>query len=133
MRTRVVAAVVIEDGCTGEGPKYLCMKRTRSRYPYISEHWEFPGGKVEAGESDHEALVREIKEEMDWDIFVGRKLGEVDYDYPDFQITVAAYLCKGDIKPFKLYDHLAFSWLERDGLEDLEWTAADRQLIESFL
>ena len=128
-----MAAVVIEDGCTGEGPKYLSMQRTRSRYPYISEHWEFPGGKVEAGESDHEALVREIKEEMDWDIFVGRKLGEVDYDYPDFQITVAAYLCKGDSKPFKLYDHLAFSWLERDELEDLEWTAADRQLIESFL
>ena len=56
--SRVVAAVV------KDGDKYLCMQRCRSRLPYISEHWEFPGGKVEQGESYHEALIREIKEEM---------------------------------------------------------------------
>ena len=69
-KTYHVVAAIIKDG-----DKYLCMQRGRSRYAYISEHWEFPGGKVEGGESDHEALVREIKEEMDWDIFVGKKSG----------------------------------------------------------
>lgn len=67
-KTYHVVAAIIKDG-----DKYLCMQRGRSHYAYISEHWEFPGGKVEAGESDHEALVREIKEEMDWDVFVGKK------------------------------------------------------------
>ena len=71
----VVAAVVMKDG------KYLCMQRCRSQYPYTSEHWEFPGGITEEGECEHEALIREIKEEMDWDIYVGRKLGTVDYEY----------------------------------------------------
>ena len=129
-RTKVVAAVIIEDGCTGEGTKYLCMRRTRSRYPYISERWEFPGGKVEPGESDHEALVREIREEMDWDVFVGPKLGTVDYDYPDFSVSVTAYLCKPGNGTFKLLDHLAYRWLTRNELDELEWTAADRELLQ---
>ena len=67
----VVAAVVVNDG------KYLCMQRCRSKYEYISEHWEFPGGKVEEGESDHHTLLREIKGEMYWDIYVCRRLGSV--------------------------------------------------------
>ena len=129
-RTRVVAAVIVEDGCTGEGRKFLCMRRTRSRYPYISERWEFPGGKVEDGESDHEALVREIREEMDWDVFVGPKLGSVDYDYPDFSVSVTAYLCRGGSGMFKLLDHLGYKWLTYDELDDLEWTAADRELLQ---
>ena len=129
-RTRVVAAVVVAEGCPGEGTKMLCMQRTRSRYPYISERWEFPGGKVEDGESDHEALLREIREEMDWDIFVGPKLGTIDYDYPDFSITITAYLCKPGDGPFKLLDHLNYKWLTRNELDDLNWTAADRELLQ---
>ena len=129
-RTRVVAAVIIQEGCTGEGRKYLCMKRTRSRYPYISEHWEFPGGKVEQGESDHEALLREIREEMDWDVFVGPRLGTVDYDYPDFAISVTAYLCRGGEGMFKMLDHLDYKWLKQNELDSLEWTAADQKLLE---
>ena len=127
-----MAAVVIEDGCTGEGPKYLCMQRTRSRYPYISEHWEFPGGKVEAGESDHEALVREIKEEMDWDVYVGRKLGTVEHHYEDFDISLTAYLCKGGEGDFKLLEHLDYRWLPKHKLLTLKWTEADRKLIEQI-
>jgi len=132
-RKRIVAAVIESNGCIGEGRKYLCMQRTRSHYPYISEHWEFPGGKVEDGESDHEALLREIKEEMDWTIFVGPCIGTVDYDYPDFSITVAAYLCKPGDAPFKLLDHLNFKWLSLHELDTLNWTAADRMLIDEKL
>ena len=121
--TRVVGAIV------KEGDKYLCMQRARSRYPYISEHWEFPGGKVEKGESDHEALVREIREEMDWDVFVGPKIGTVRCDYPDFSVEITAYLCKGGDGEMKLLEHLDSRWLTREELEELNWTEADRMLL----
>lgn len=126
--TRVVAAVIVRDG------RYLCMQRCRSKYDYISERWEFPGGKVEDGESDHEALLREIREEMDWDVYVGRHIATVDYEYPDFGVTVAAYLCKGgsDTDDFKLLEHLKYCWLTRDELGTLEWTAADEELIRKM-
>ena len=122
---RVVCAVVEYDG------KILCMKRTRSRYAYISERWEFPGGKVEEGESDHEALLREIQEEMRWDIFVGKKIAEFDYDYPDFTTHLAAYYCRCDDKEgFKLLEHLYYRWLSREELDTLDWTAADEALLK---
>ena len=122
--TRVVCAVVRHEG------KLLCMQRTRSRYPYISEHWEFPDGKVEAGESDHEALLREIREEMHWDIFIGRRLAELDYAYPDFQTHLVAYDCRTDAPDgFLLLDHLDYRWLTPKELPTLNWTAADRELL----
>lgn len=120
----VVAAVV------KEGDRYLCMQRTRSRHRYISERWEFPGGKVEDGENDYEALIREIKEEMDWDIYVGKKLGSVEHDYPDFSITLTAYLCKGGDGERKLYEHLDERWLTREELDELKWTEADRKILK---
>lgn len=124
---RVVAAVV------KRGNEYLCMKRTRSRYPYISERWEFPGGKVQDNESDHEALIREIKEEMDWDVYVGRQLGHVAHHYPDFDIDLTAYLCMaGPEDDFKLLEHLDYKWLKREELDTLNWTEADRKLLEQL-
>ncbi len=123
-RTRVVAAIVERDGC------YLCMRRCRSRYAYMSERWEFPGGKVEPGESDIEALEREMLEEMDWHISVGKFLGSVDYDYPDFGLTLVAYLCTAEDYSFKLLEHIDYKWLTRNELSTLNWTAADEQLIK---
>ena len=124
---QVVAAVVEEDG------KILCMQRCRSRLPYVSERWEFPGGKRKAGESDHEALVREIKEEMDWDVYVGRQLGQVTHEYPDFSITLTAYWCKGGDGEFKMLEHLDYKWLDKSELAALEWTEADRKLLEMII
>ena len=122
---RVVCAVIEHDG------KVLCMKRTRNRYTYISEHWEFPGGKVEQGESDHEALLREIQEEMRWDIFVGKKIAEFDFEYPDFTTHLVAHDCRcDDTEGFKLLDHLDYRWLSREELGTLDWTAADRELLK---
>ena len=109
--------------------KYLCMQRCRKGRDYIAEHWKFPGGKVEAGETDHEALIREIKEEMDWDVYVGRKLGTVEEQYPDFSISLTAYLCKGGNGEFKLLEHLDYKWLTKDELPRLNWTDADRKLL----
>lgn len=120
---RVVAAVI------KQGDKYLCMQRCRKGPGYITEHWEFPGGKVEEGESDHEALIREIKEEMDWDVYVGRKLGTVYQQYPDFSISLTAYLCKGGDGEFKMLEHLDSKWLTKEELPSLNWTEADRKLL----
>ena len=122
-----VVAAVIKDG-----DRYLCLQRTRSRYDYISERWEFPGGKMEKEETEHEALLREIKEEMDWDIFVGRRLGSVEQDYPDYTITLTAYLCRGTEAPFKLLSHLDAKWLTRDKMDVLKWTEADNKLIKEL-
>ena len=125
--TRVVCAVIERNG------RFLCMKRTRSRYSYISERWEFPGGKVKRGECDHDALLREIREEMQWDIYIGCKIAEFDYEYPDFTTHLVAFLCRCDDKDdFKLLDHLDYQWLSRDELDQLEWTAADRELLKDL-
>ena len=126
-KSRVVAAVI------KRGDKYLCMQRCRSKYDYISERWEFPGGKVEEGEDDREALKREIKEEMDWDINVEELISIIDYDYPDFSVTIAAYLRHGtDHDDSKLLEHLKYRWLTRKELPLLEWTAADAELIKAL-
>ena len=120
----VVCAVV------RDGDKILCTQRCRSKKPYVSEHWEFPGGQIEPGESPEAALIREIKEEMDWDIYVGKQLGSVEHEYPDFYITLTAFDCIARNKDIKLLEHLDAKWLTVDELSSLNWTEADRKLIE---
>lgn len=120
-----VAAAVIQDS----RGRFLCMQRCRSDQEYTSQRWEFPGGKIEDGESGYDALLREIKEEMDWDIFVGRLLGTITYKYPDFTISLEAYLCKGGKGQFKLLEHLDYKWLKRSEMSALDWTEADREVL----
>lgn len=126
--SRVVAAVV------RRADRYLCMRRCRSKYAYISEKWEFPGGKVEPGEDDRDALRREIMEEMDWSISPGELLGTVEYSYPDFSLTLVAYLCEAPAEDdFKLLEHTDCRWLRAEELATLDWTAADAELIKQAL
>ena len=120
-----VAAAVIQD----RRGRYLCMQRCRSDREYDTEKWEFPGGKIEEGESGYDTLLREIKEEMDWDVFVGRPLGTIEHDYPDFTIVLTAYLCRGGREEFKLLNHLNYKWLRREETDKLDWTEADRKLL----
>lgn len=122
----VVCAVVRRDG------KYLCMQRLRKGPDYVAEHWEFPGGKVKAGESRAQALAREIREEMDWDVCVGQELAQVEQDYPDFRITLTAFDCTARDFDFKLLDHVDCRWLSYDELGQLEWTEADRGIIRKL-
>lgn len=124
---KVVAAVVTKDG------KYLCMQRCRSRESYNSERWEFPGGKVEKDESDHEALIREIKEELDWNIYVGRKIATITHSYPGLTIELTAYWCKGDDEEFTMLEHLDAKWLAADELNSLKWTDADKKIVARIL
>ena len=122
----VVCAVV------QNGNKILCTQRLRKGPNYIAEHWEFPGGKVNEGESNHEALRREILEEMDWNIYVGAKLGSVEYDYPDFSICLTAYDCMAHDNDFKLLAHIDSCWLKPEEFSRLDWAEADAALIKQL-
>ena len=122
----VVAAVVEVDG------KVLCMQRGESRYDYTGYHWEFPGGKIEPGESPEQAVHRELLEEMDFDVEVHELLASVTHDYPDFTITLAAYRCTAATTAFTMREHVASRWLPWEELKSLPWCAADEKLIALF-
>ena len=122
----VVAAVIEVDG------RVLCMQRGVSRYPYTSHHWEFPGGKIEPGETPQQALHRELLEEMDLDVEVHELLATVTHDYPDFTITLAAYRCTAGTTAFTMREHAASRWLPWNELPSLDWCAADARLIAAF-
>lgn len=122
-----VVAAVIE-----VGGKVLCMRRGVTRYAYTSHLWEFPGGKIEPGETPQQALHRELLEEMDLDVEVHEHLATVTHDYPDFSITLAAYRCTAQTTDFIMREHAASRWLPRDELKTLSWCAADARLIKEF-
>ena len=123
---KVVAAVIEVDG------KVLCMQRGVNRYDYTSYHWEFPGGKIEPGETPEEAVHRELMEEMDFDVEVHEHLATVTHDYPDFTITLAAYRCTASTTEFTMREHAACCWLPWSELQSLPWCAADERLIALF-
>ncbi|MBR1792889.1 MAG: (deoxy)nucleoside triphosphate pyrophosphohydrolase [Bacteroidales bacterium] len=131
----VVCAVIEADG------KILCLQKGINKYAYIEHHWEFPGGKVEAGESEEDALRRELLEEMDCPILIERHLMTTEHTYPDFSIRLSAYLCHiQPINPmhpdlsypntFILHEHPQHLWLSPKELHTLPWAAADNALIQ---
>ncbi|MBQ9556161.1 MAG: (deoxy)nucleoside triphosphate pyrophosphohydrolase [Muribaculaceae bacterium] len=122
----VVAAVVEVDG------KVLCMQRGQTRYDYTSHLWEFPGGKIEPGETPEQALHRELLEEMELDVTVNELMAMVTHDYPDFTITLAAYRCTAQSTDFIMREHAASRWLAWEELPSLPWCAADQRLVELF-
>jgi 8-oxo-dGTP diphosphatase len=124
---QVVAAVICHDG------KYLCMQKGKTKYEYTSYKYEFPGGKVEAGETDSQALSRELMEEMDYHIKVESHLVTVHHVYPDFEITMAAYLCSADSTSFTMKEHIGYKWLTADKLEFLDWAAADVDVVKVLI
>lgn len=122
----VVAAVIEVDG------KVLCMQRGVTRYSYTSHLWEFPGGKIEPGETPQQALRRELVEEINLDVEVHELLATVTHDYPDFTITLAAYRCTAATTHFVMREHAASRWLPWAQLPSLSWCEADRRLVAQF-
>ena len=94
--------------------------------------WEFPGGKVEPGETSEAALVREIQEELDTIIEVGALFDIVEYDYPEFHLSMECYWCSVVSGDLVLEEHTAARWLSKDELFDVEWLPADVELIKKI-
>ena len=122
----VVAAVIEYEN------KILCMQRGKAKFDYLSYKFEFPGGKIEAGEENHTALERELYEEMDMDVSISEYdfLLTVEHTYPDFAITMHTYLCKVAKPDFVMKEHISFKWLSVTELDKLEWAEADKPIVE---
>ena len=102
----------------------------RRGYGEFKGYWEFPGGKIETDETPEKALRREIKEELAADIKVDRFLGTVDYDYPQFHLTMECYLCHVARGTLTILEHSAFRWVKKEELETVDWLGADRIAVE---
>lgn len=118
-----VVAVIVRDG------KYFATQRG---YGEFKDYWEFPGGKMEPGESREEALVREIREELDTDIRVEAFLTTVDCEYPSFHLTMHCYLCSVVSGSLVLKEHENAAWLKREELESVAWLPADVRVVEEI-
>jgi 8-oxo-dGTP diphosphatase len=122
-RIEVVAAIIEKDG------KIFATQRG---YGEWKDWWEFPGGKMESGESSKQALVREIREELDTEIVVDSLLETVEYDYPTFHITLHAFLCHVVTGALTLLEHEDAKWLDSSTLFSVKWLPADVQIIEKL-
>ncbi len=122
---QVAAALLFENG------RLFAAKRGESPYPYIAHKYEFPGGKIEAGESGEEAVKRELKEELDLDVRVGGLFAKTTFEYPDFIITLSLYECE-KLSSFRLKEHESFCWMSPSELNSSEWAPADADMIDSI-
>ena len=120
---KVVAAVI----CYGNR-----IFATQRGYGEWKDWWEFPGGKMEPGETPEAALQREIHEELATDISVESLLTTVSYDYPNFHLTMLCYLCKVKSGKLTLLEHEAAKWLTRDELNSVKWLPADEEVVEKI-
>lgn len=123
----VVAAVIIHN------KKILCVQRGPAKYDYISKKWEFPGGKVEENETNIDAIIREIKEELHMDIQVDTFFTTINHEYPDFKLTMHTFLCSCDSDELTLTEHIDFKWLTVSEIKDLDWAAADLPIVEKLI
>lgn len=120
-----VVAALIEDG-----DRVLATQRG---YGDFKDGWEFPGGKIEHGETPQEALKREIQEELDAEIVVGDLLTVVEYDYPQFHLSMQCFLCSVVSGKLSLKEHEAAKWLTVDNLDSVDWLPADVEVVEAYM
>lgn len=116
----VVAAIIVKDGE---------VFATQRGYGEFKGWWEFPGGKIESDECPQEALVREIREELDAEIEVGELLETVEWDYPNFHLTMHCFICSLLSESLHLNEHEAAAWLTRETLHSVKWLPADEGLL----
>lgn len=125
---KVVAGILVFKG------KILCLQRGKSKYPYTAFRYEFPGGKIEPGESHTQALERELREELDLQVHIKKEdwFYTAEYSYPDFSITMDTYFCHLQTPDFVLKEHVTAQWLLPEDLTKLDWAPADLLLIQKL-
>lgn len=120
---RVVAAII------RDGDRIFATQRGHGEF---KDGWEFPGGKIEAGETSEEALIREVREELDTEIAVGELVETVEYDYPVFHLSMDCFWAEVVSGELALKEHTALRWLTKEELGSVEWLPADVGLIEKL-
>lgn len=124
---RVVAAVICDD--INKKRKIFATARG---YGELKGRWEFPGGKIEDGESPQEALMREIDEELETEISVGALIDTIEYDYPEFHLSMDCFWAEVAEGELVLKEHEAAKWLSREELDSVDWLPADITIIEQI-
>lgn len=125
MKTIEVSAAIIHD-------KMGRIFATQRRYGEWKDWWEFPGGKIEPGETPEEALAREIKEELNAEISIDKFVTTVEYSYPKFHLIMHCYLCSLTTDSLHLNEHEAAKWLTKEELDSVNWLPADLIVIENL-
>ena len=125
----VVAGIIIYDD------RILCMQRDAGKYDNVSYKFEFPGGKVEPGETNSQALMRELREEMDVEIDISENdyFMTVTHQYPDFEVTMHSYVCRVSSPEFIRKKHINHTWLKRSELDKLDWAPADQPIVKRLM
>ena len=126
-KVEVVAAVIMHN------QKILCVQRSENKYAYISKKFEFPGGKMEEGETKKQTIIREIKEELNMDIIPIKELKTVEHEYPDFNLKMHSFISKCLSSEVFLSEHIDYKWLSVSELETLDWAAADLPIVEQLI
>ena len=111
----------------------LCVRRPKNKFHYISEKYEFPGGKIEEGETKEEALHRELLEELNLSTKIKSFFLTVIHEYPDFELTMHSFICEVDSKELTLNEHIDQKWLNINELTALDWAAADIPIVDKLV
>lgn len=123
----VVAAIIIYKN------KILCVQRGENKLSYISKKYEFPGGKMEPGETKSETIKREILEELHMVIEVKEEFLTVKHEYPDFILEMHSFICECKNNTVTLTEHIDFKWLDLSELNTLDWAAADVPIVNKLV
>lgn len=126
-RIEVVAAIIY---CEKE---ILCVQRPENKLNYISKKFEFPGGKIEKGESKEEALKRELVEELNIEPNINDLYLTVIHQYPDFELTMHSFICEVSSKSITFNEHISHQWLAKEKLPTLDWAAADLPIVKKLI
>ncbi len=125
-KIEVVAAIIKHED------EILSVQRPHHELDYISEKFEFPGGKIEVGETRQQALNRELKEELDINADIGNHVITVEHIYPEFELTMHAFIVNVDSKDITLTEHISQLWLIKEDIYSVDWAAADIPIVDKL-
>jgi 8-oxo-dGTP diphosphatase len=123
----VVAAIIHREG------KILCVQRGENKYSYISNKYEFPGGKIELGERKEQALIREVFEELKIEIDSLMEFLTITHSYPDFDLIMHSFICTINNQTITLTEHIDCKWLYKEELLGLDWAEADIPIVKKLM